>query len=96
MQETTCKEQHARSNMQRAIYIASLRGTRSSRVQKLYEMQGNAEKLTESKFEGSLQGIATTRWSHVRCTARAKKCSFVLMVNTCRSVQHIRMHIMQN
>ncbi len=55
--------------MQGAICIASLGNTRSSSVQGLCKMQGNKEKLTESKFEGSLQGTATTRWSHESYTA---------------------------
>jgi hypothetical protein len=58
--------------MQGAICIASLRSTRSSSVQGLCDLQGNAEKLTESKFEGSLQIIATTRLSHEKCIAQAK------------------------
>lgn len=44
--------------MQGATCIAFLGNTRSGSG--LCKMQGNAEKLTESKFEGSLQGIATT------------------------------------
>ena len=47
--------------MQGATCTASLRSNGSSSVQGLRKMPDNAEKLSESKFEQSLQGTATTR-----------------------------------